>query len=140
MHDLLPDYLASAYQAQPFDSILDCVGSQSLYDSSPRYLHPTGSLVNVGALDMRNGLLRQLGQWLMNSWCPTWLGGTPRSYIMFSNTPNLQEVLTLVEMVQQGRLKVLIDSEFAMEDLVKAYDRVTSKRARGKVLIQIRPE
>ncbi|GJC90831.1 zinc-type alcohol dehydrogenase-like protein C16A3.02c [Colletotrichum liriopes] len=139
-HASLPDYLASVFGSQPFDSILDCVGSQALYESSPRYLHPSGSLVNVGTLDMEDGILRQMIRWVMNSWCPTWLGGIPRSYIMFSNTPNIQEVLTLVEQVEQGRLKVFLDSEFAMADLFMAYERVTSKRARGKVLIQIRPE
>lgn len=59
-------------------------------------------------------------RWSMNSWCPTWLGGVPRPYIPFSNTPNMQEVLSLLEIVQQGKLQVHLDSEFAMEDLMKA--------------------
>ncbi|RYP17901.1 hypothetical protein DL765_004220 [Monosporascus sp. GIB2] len=139
-HASLPDYLASAFGPQPFDSILDCVGSQALYANSPRYLRPGGPLVNIGASDMGDGILRQMVRWFMNSSCPTWLGGIPRPYILFSNTPNIHEVLTLVEMVEQGRLKVILDSELAMEDLIKAYERVTSKRARGKVLIRIRAE
>ncbi|RYP28568.1 hypothetical protein DL766_005791 [Monosporascus sp. MC13-8B] len=162
-HASLPDYLASVFGSQPFDSILDCVGLQALYANSPRYLRPGGPLVNIGAFDMGDGILRQMVRWFMNSSCPTWLGGIPRPYLLFSNTPNIHEVLTLVEMVEQGRLKVILvmaapyhhatrakdrwndrncgnhpDSEFAMEDLIKAYERVTSKRARGKVLIRIR--
>nr|A0A8F4NVX8.1 RecName: Full=Medium chain reductase pydE; AltName: Full=Pyrrocidines biosynthesis cluster protein E [Acremonium sp.]QXF14604.1 PydE [Acremonium sp.] len=136
-HTDLPEYLASTYGSQPFDSILDCVGSQDLYANSPRYLLPGRPLVNIGAFSMTDSLLSTLYQWSMNSWCPTWLGGVPRPYILFSNTPDMQGVLSLVEMVQQGKLKVHIDSEFEMEDLIKAYERVTSKRARGKVLIRI---
>ncbi|KAH7109322.1 hypothetical protein B0J13DRAFT_591270 [Dactylonectria estremocensis] len=119
-HASLPDYLASAFGSQPFDSILDCVGSQALYANSPRYLRPGGPLVNIGAFDMGDGILRQMVRWFMNSWCPTWLGGIPRPYILFSNTPNIHQVLTLVEMVEQGRLKLILDSEFAMENLIKA--------------------
>ncbi|RYP78199.1 hypothetical protein DL771_000676 [Monosporascus sp. 5C6A] len=139
-HASLPDYLASTFGLQPFDSIIDCVGSQALYANSPRYLRPGGPLVNIGAFDIGDGILRQMVRWFMNSSCPTWLGGIPRPYILFSNTPNIQEVLTLVEMMEQGRLKVILDSEFAIEDLMKAYERVTSKRARGKVLIRIHAE
>ncbi|KPM45217.1 hypothetical protein AK830_g1351 [Neonectria ditissima] len=133
-HVSLPDYFASAYGSQPFDSILDCVGSQALYANSPRYLCQDGRFVNIGAFDMEDGILKQLAQWFMNSWCP-W--GVPRSYILFSNTPNIQEVLALVNMVEQGKLKLILDSEFEMGDLIEAYERVTSKRARGKVLIRI---
>ncbi|KAH6869494.1 hypothetical protein B0T10DRAFT_418501 [Thelonectria olida] len=139
-HASLPDYLASAFGSQPFDSIVDCVGSQALYENSPRYLCPGGPLVNIGAFDLGDGILSQMFRWFMNSWRPTWLGGIPRPYILFSNTPNMPEVLTLVEMVEQGKLNVILDSEFAMEDLMKGYERVTSKRARGKVLIRVHAE
>ncbi|KAK1999312.1 NAD(P)-binding protein [Colletotrichum falcatum] len=139
-HASLPDHLASAFGAQPFDSIIDCVGSQALYTNSPKYLRPEGPFVNVGALDMEDGILRQMARWFMNAACPAWLGGVPRRYIFFSNTPSIRDALTLVEMVEQGGLKVILDSEFAMTDLVQAYDRVTSKRARGKVLVRVREQ
>jgi NADPH:quinone reductase-like Zn-dependent oxidoreductase len=116
---------------------MDCVGSQALYENSPRYLCPGGPFVNIGAFDLADGILTQMFRWFMNSWRPTWLGGIPRPYIMFSKTPNMAEVLTLVELVEQGKLKVILDSEFEMEDLIKGYERVTSKRARGKVLIRV---
>ncbi|KAK1984848.1 hypothetical protein LZ30DRAFT_812416 [Colletotrichum cereale] len=78
----------------------------------------------------------------MNSWRPTWLGGVPRSYVVFSNTPNIQEVLALVEMVEQGRFKGF--SRFRVRDgrrtCFEAYERATSKGARGEVFVRLRPE
>ncbi|KAK2052427.1 NAD(P)-binding protein [Colletotrichum caudatum] len=136
-HASLPDHLAATFGSQPFDSIIDCVGSQVLYTNSPKYLRPEGPFVNIDALDIEIGILRHLARWFMNATRPTWLGGTPRQYIFFSNTPNMREVLTLVEMVEKGELEVILDSEFAMTDLMQAYERVTSKRARGKVLIRM---
>ncbi|KAK2030766.1 NAD(P)-binding protein [Colletotrichum zoysiae] len=136
-HASLPDHLAATFGSQPFDSIIDCVGSQVLYTNSPKYLRPEGPFVNIGAIDIEIGILRHVARWVMNTTCPTWLGGIPRQYIFFSNTPNMRDVLTLVEMVEKGELKVMLDSEFAMTDLMQAYERVTSKRARGKVLIRI---
>nr|XP_036574423.1 uncharacterized protein CTRU02_15606 [Colletotrichum truncatum]KAF6780854.1 hypothetical protein CTRU02_15606 [Colletotrichum truncatum] len=115
----------------------NCVGSHALYTNSPTYLRPDGPFVSVGAFGLGDSILTQVAQWFMNTWRPTWLGGIPRPYIFFSNTPKIHEVLSLVEMANQGRLKVILDSEFDVEDLIPAYERVMSKRARGKVLIRM---
>lgn len=139
-HTSLPDYLASAYGTQPFDCILDCVGSQTLYTNSPSYLRPGCPFVNIGAMDVEKGIMGYAFQWFMNKWRPVWLGGVPRPFIFFSNFPEMPVVLTLIEMAEQGKLKVLVDSEFAMEDLMQAYERVESKRTRGKVLLRIHDE
>lgn len=136
-HPSLPDYLASTYGSQPFNSILDFVGSQPLYTNSPRYLHSAGPFVNLGGMDIEEGILGQISRWTANLWRPAWLGGVPRPFIMFSDVPRMSAVLSLVEMVKQGKLKVMVDSEFAMDDLMDAYERVGSKRARGKVLLRM---
>lgn len=137
-HSFLPEYLASEYGAQPFDTILDCCGSQSLFESSPNYVRPNGLVVNIGALEA--GTARTIFRWFMNTWRPTWLGGVPRKYIMFSQPPHLPGIQPLIDMVAQGLVKINLDSEWPMEDLMKAYERVTSKRAKGKVLIRVHGE
>lgn len=38
-----------------------------------------------------------------------------------------------------GKIKPTVDSVFAFEDTLKAYDRIMSERARGKVVIRIDP-
>lgn len=56
---------------------------------------------------------------------------------MFS-TPTTKDYFdTLFPLFQSGKLKVLLDSEWAMEDAIKAYDRMSTKRARGKVIIKV---
>lgn len=119
---------------------MDCVGTQELFTNSPNYLKEDGCFVNIGAMDVRNGLFKTLGQCIVNLYRPSWLGGVPRRYIFFSNIPKMEEVLTLAEMVKQGKLKILVDSEYAAEDLMQAYKRMATGRARGKILVRMQPE
>ncbi|KLJ07764.1 hypothetical protein EMPG_16759 [Blastomyces silverae] len=137
-HTLRLGYLISASGSHPLDSILNRVGWQALCANSPRYLRPSGPMVNIGVFDIGDGIPRQMVRWFLNTSCLTWLSGL--SYTLLSNTPNMQGVLTPVEIVEQERLKAILDSGFEIEDLMKAYERVTSKRARSKVFIRIHAE
>ncbi|EGE81897.2 hypothetical protein RJZ56_007392 [Blastomyces dermatitidis] len=124
-HALLPRSLASAY------------GLQALYANLQDISVQVAPLVNIGAFHVGDGVLRQMVRWFLNSSCLTWISGNHRSYILFTNTPNMYEVLTLVEIVEQGRLKAVLDSSrFAIEDLMKACELVTSRMFWGKVLIR----
>ena len=111
----LPDYLARTYTDRPFDVILDVVGTQVLYEQSPSYLKPKGLYINVGAME---GFIWTLWCWAKNAAWPTVLGGTPRKYIMFSTVANGRSAEELAEMIQAGRLRVVVDSVFKMEDVL----------------------
>lgn len=113
--DSLPTYLATTYSDRPFDVILDTVGTQALYEQSPGYLKPDGVYINVGAFE---GVLWTLWCWTKNTLWPTFLGGTPRKYAMFSTVPNGIRAEKLAEMVGAGKLKVIVDSVFEMDDVL----------------------
>ena len=134
-HASLPTFLASTYGSAPFDHIFDCVGSQELYVKSPAYLKEHGDLINIGA--MITGIGEGLWNWFQNTWRPVWLGGTPRKYVMFSTPLDRNEGVLLLRMVEEGKLRVPIDSIWEMEEALKGYERLTSKRARGKVIIKV---
>jgi NADPH:quinone reductase-like Zn-dependent oxidoreductase len=119
---------------EQFDSILDCAGIQALYSNSPAYLKPLGPVVNVGAFE---GVFKTLGNWFVNTWCPIWLGGVPRRYIMFSTPPTVDSATYTARLIEEGKIRILIDSVWDMEDVVDAYARIATKRARGKVVIKV---
>jgi NADPH:quinone reductase-like Zn-dependent oxidoreductase len=127
-------YLEQKYGTQPFDFILDCVGTQSLFTHSPAYLKPAGAVINIGMLE---GIGVTAWNMLVNTWLPTWLGGVPRRYIRFSVPPEHDDAIYLVHLVQEGRLHVPVDSVFPMQDAIAAYGRIASQRARGKVVIKV---
>jgi NADPH:quinone reductase-like Zn-dependent oxidoreductase len=115
--------------------VLDCVGTQALYVNSPAYLKAEGAVVNIGALE---GFLVMAGNALLNLWLPTWLGGVPRRYIIFSTPPARDDAVYLAHLIEEGRVRIPVDSVFDMEDAVHAYERIATKRARGKVVVKIR--
>ncbi|KAJ5144701.1 hypothetical protein N7448_002093 [Penicillium atrosanguineum] len=133
-HDPLPAYLAHQYGDKPFDFVLDCVGTQALFANSPAYLKANGALINIGALE---GICVSTRNVLLNSWLPTWLGGVPRRYIMFSTPPARDDAVYLARLVEEGRLRIPVDSVFDMEDALRAYERIATKRARGKVVVKV---
>lgn len=135
-HDPLPAYLASQYGADAFDFVLDCVGSQALYLESPAFLKREGMVINIGSM-AGSGVDTLLKNWIFNTFWPTWLGGVPRRYVMFSTPPTKEDAVVLIKMVEEGKLKVSVDSVFSMEDAIKAYERIATKRARGRVLIKV---
>lgn len=114
--------------------MLDCVGTQALFASSPVYLKPGGAVINIG---MFEGILALARNVLLNSWLPTWLGGVPRRYIMFSTPPACDDVIYLARLIEEGRVRIPVDSVFNMQDAVGAYERIATKRARGKVVVKV---
>lgn len=119
----------------PFDAILDCAGVQALYTHSADYVKPAGMVINVGTLG--DGVGATFRNWFANTWCPTWLGGVPRRYIMFSTPPTKEAATIIVRLMEEGKVRILVDSVWEMEDLLKAYSWIGTKRARGKVVIKV---
>ncbi len=114
--------------------MLDCVGSQALYVNSPAYLKPEGVVINIGSMEGSGAMLKN---WFFNTWRPTWLGGVPRRYVMFNTPPTKDDALVLVKLVEEGKLKISVDSVFNMEDAIRAYERLATMRARGRVIVKV---
>jgi NADPH:quinone reductase-like Zn-dependent oxidoreductase len=147
-HSPLPTYLEKEYSSKPFDAILDTIGVQALYENSPAYLEPGGQFVNVGAME---GVPKFLWSNAKNNFWPKILGGTPRKYMFQQTNPTVERLQYLVKLVAEGKLRVIIDQVFMMDDALKvrlvivsqllisfkAYERIISQRAKGKVVVQV---
>lgn len=119
----MPDQLAEAYSTPPFDVILDTVGSQGLYKASPAFLKPEGPFVNVGTIDagsQSGGVWR----WVKNASLPAALGGVPRKYIMFSAPLSGKNAESLAKFVEEGKLRIVVDSTFALDDALKVSNTI----------------
>ncbi|ETN37665.1 uncharacterized protein HMPREF1541_07288 [Cyphellophora europaea CBS 101466] len=142
-HASLPHYLASTYSTKPFDAIIDTVGtSQALYYGSPKYLAQGKPFLAIGT-PMGDGLtwtnlFRNISMQASNNLWPVFLGGTPRTWTFISSEQAGVDIWkTLQTAVAEGRHKVKIDSVFAMDDAKKAYERMFSRRAQGKVVVKV---
>ncbi|KAJ7730244.1 hypothetical protein DFH07DRAFT_756368 [Mycena maculata] len=133
-NDPLPAYLAKTYGAQPFEYIFDTIGTQALFVHCPPYLTPDGKLVNVGNFE---GPGIAIWRAMLNTYLPRIFGGVPRRYVFASTTPNGDKAAGLARMVEEGRLRVVVDEVFEFEDALKAYDRMLARNAKGKIIVKV---
>ncbi|UKZ69219.1 uncharacterized protein TrAtP1_010229 [Trichoderma atroviride] len=133
----VPTALEKSYGASQFDAILDAVGSQELFRQCPKYLKPEGVFINVGDGDAHTGRLGLLLRTLQNLFQPAFLGGVPRRYITFSAPLNGQNAAHLGNLASKGKMQVLIDSTFSLEDAISGYKRYKSGQSQGRVVINI---
>ncbi|KAI9796308.1 MAG: zinc ion binding [Piccolia ochrophora] len=142
-HDPLHEYLATTYGERPFDAIIDNVGVQTLYDHSPDYLKEDGPFRCVGAMGATSSLGRALASFMSigkNLYWPRILGGTPRQYIFLSVMPGRELLEQVKKRIDEGSLSTVVDSVWPMEDALKAYERIMSGRAKGKVVVHVLTE
>ncbi|OIW27673.1 zinc alcohol dehydrogenase [Coniochaeta ligniaria NRRL 30616] len=136
-HEPLYEFLAQKHgdEQQQFDYVFDCVGHQVLYERSPAFLKPGGKYISlVGG--KTHGVLPVLKN---NLW-PKFLWGTPRTYKILGLAPAGEYMREVAKLVEDGVIKkVPIDSEYSMEQAVEGYERVITKRARGKVVVKVAP-
>ena len=56
---------------------------------------------------------------------------------MFSTPPTTEAATIIARLIEEWKVRILVDSVWEMEDLVKAYAWIGTKRARGKVIIKV---
>lgn len=123
--------------ANSFDLIFDAAGTRSLFLHSPSYLIPSGRFLAVGGDLHSYSVSRFVLDIFLNTWQPTWLGGTPRKFTFLNTFFNLERTQKLIELIDKGMLHVPVDSVWPLQDVRQAYERVLSGRARGKVVVRI---
>ena len=88
-----------------------------MYRASPRFLKADGLFVNVGSV--QEGQLSSTWRWAKNATLPAALGGVPRKYVMFTAPLSGKNAEVLANYAEENRLRIVLDSEFALEDVLK---------------------
>jgi NADPH:quinone reductase-like Zn-dependent oxidoreductase len=120
-------------QGPLFSLALDQVGPpEDIYRESHNFLLPGKPFAQVGNATLFSTVHRLLR--------PKMLGGGQRPYqLVFYKTrhENLQQI---GEWMQQGKVKAVIDSTYEFDDAVKAFEKLRTNRARGKIVIHVTPK
>lgn len=113
-----------------FDHVIDHIGVPAgLYRESHHFLRPGGAFVQVGA-----GAMTTFAERLVQ---PAFLGGGKRKYVVLMFRNDREHLRRLGEWVSQGKIKVELDSVYEFEDVVKAFEKLRSGRARGKIVVHV---
>ncbi|KAI1872022.1 uncharacterized protein JN550_004225 [Neoarthrinium moseri] len=132
-HEDLHAYLTEKYAGDQLDLIIDCVGDDVLFTKSPAYLQPKGKFIEIVG-----GRTQGILPFIMNQLRPVILGGTPRNYKILGLAPSGKYAHELAQWIEDGMVKeVLIDSEYDMKDVIQAYEKLMTRRARGKIVVKI---
>lgn len=133
----LHETLAERFKSDKFDAFIEAVGMEDtlLYTHSESYLKPDGIYVLCGPKPA--GFISVLGFLWDFMLHPRWLGGTKRRLGIVSVHHSKEQSETIFKLLSEGKIKHRIDSVYAFEDVLKAYERVISGRAVGKVIVEV---
>lgn len=130
----------------PFDFAFDCLGVQALYTSCAKYLAPHGVYESVGVRPPTfwvMDFLRAVIKMKANEYWPVskLLLGSGRVYKGVSMMkPTLGDRQRVMDMLGEGRVKVVIDSTWEWEHARAAYEHLGMGHAAGKVVVKVDPK
>ena len=119
---------------QVYKLVVDNVGTpKNLYKVSASFLAPAGKFVQIGMTPSLGGMKQVAGNMLL----PSFLGGGKNSYQMLIAKASADALRQLSEWLKEGKIKGVVDSVYDWEDAPKAFERLKTGRARGKVVIRV---
>ncbi|KAI9774097.1 MAG: zinc ion binding [Geoglossum simile] len=139
-HVPVHQYLATHYSNSPFTAFIDSFGVADLYAHCAPCLAPGKPFVTVGVANAQNtypSILYALYAMMWNSLWPTVLGGGSRKYVSVRAFVESGTLTRVRDLVEEGKLKVVVDGAWEMERALEAYERMLSHRACGKIIIKI---
>ena len=117
-----------------FSLVVDNVGEPyELYKASESFLKPGSKFVQVGAAVSLSGLYSILSR---VCW-PGILGGGTRKLDLIQVANKAQDFVQIGEWMKEGKVRAVIDSTWELEDAAKAYAKLKTGRARGKIVVHV---
>lgn len=117
-----------------FDHVVDNVGNDAeLYFKCHEYTKPTALYVMVGGSPSLGMFFGALDKKLR----PALLGGGRRKYTGFFPHPAASDLTQIGAWMKEGKVKAVIDERFRFEEAPKAFERLKTGRARGKVVVDV---
>ncbi|KAF7195459.1 Zinc-type alcohol dehydrogenase-like protein C16A3.02c [Pseudocercospora fuligena] len=119
-----------------YDHVVDNVGADmGLFWKCHEYTRPGAIYVSVGALMSFKFLWEAT---TARIW-PGFLGGGKRKLQGFFAEPRTEDLAQIGTWMQQGKVKTVIDEKFKFEDAPKAFAKLKTGRAKGKVVVEVAP-
>jgi len=147
----VPSRLLSLRPPEGFLSIIDCVGGTSLFSSLHQLLHPRSDSLSTGGsyttIVGDKTSRSAMGGSLTNYYYPSqfirslkgWVGWGPR-YACVNLEMKKEWLEEVGELTEKEEFRVVVDQEFGFEEVGKAFERLNTGRARGKVVVNVKEE
>lgn len=90
--------------------------------------------------DTFGSLWKKVGETLACFFLPVFLGGVPRKFICESTKPGKERLERVRELMEERKIKAVIDSVFKFEEVIQAYEKQMSHTVVGKVVVEVLAE
>ncbi|KAF9729753.1 hypothetical protein PMIN06_005589 [Paraphaeosphaeria minitans] len=122
-------------KGQVFSLVVDNVGMPSnLYGLCHHFVVHHGHYTQVGADIGVASAFQHAG----NMFLPGFLGGGRRKYQFLSLKPNHEQLAQIGKWIDEGKVKPVIDSTWEYDDAPRAFERLKTQRAKGKVIVHVK--
>ncbi|EIW64614.1 NAD-P-binding protein [Trametes versicolor FP-101664 SS1] len=136
----LHEQLVAANVTPKYDVFYETVGilDPALFVHSPAYLGPKGIFLSVGPQGSGIGNIASFAWNVLLR--PSFLGGVKRKWKLVAVKPVAEDLKGFAKLVEEGKVRPVVDSVHAFEQVLKAYERILTKRATGKVVVKVDPD
>ena len=132
--DYTKNNIVDELKGKQFDHVVDNVmSSLDLYMKAHEYTTPNAKYITVAG----EPSLKYMSKSLQMKFRPSWLGGGRRHAEGMLAKPSVDQLGQIAAWIAEGKVRAVIDSEFAFEDATKAFEKLKTGRARGKIVVQI---
>lgn len=114
-----------------YDLFIDNVGKSELYWNMAEYTTPGATFVPVSIEPSMSGLLDLFTRLIT----PTFITGPGRKINFFITKEDPEALTQIGQWVKEGRVMVVKDEVFSYSDAPRAFERLKTRRARGKIII-----
>lgn len=137
--DTVLDYTSGPIIAQlkdlgtQFNHVFDNVGlPRNLYRASPAFLRPEGTYIQVGLDVSPHGVF----QMVTNNIVSLWRWGK-QQYAFLDAKPDTATFEKLAALMKEGKLRAVVDSSYEFTEAPKAYEKLKTGRAKGRVIVHV---
>ncbi|EXJ89501.1 hypothetical protein A1O3_02568 [Capronia epimyces CBS 606.96] len=117
-----------------FDLIVDNVGSHdTLYQHCHEFTTPEAKYVQVGMEVSWQAVLKLVSR---SVW-PGFLGGGKRRYQFLAVSGDATQLEEIGKWMHEGKVKAVSDEVFRMDDAPKAFEKLKTNHARGKIVVAV---
>ncbi|KAL8894844.1 MAG: hypothetical protein Q9192_004007 [Flavoplaca navasiana] len=120
-----------------YDHVVDNVGSdEELALRCHEFMRSDGTMVIVGG----EPSLKAISQMMKRKLLPGFLGGPKGNVVGFWPDQKPEDLQQIAEWMKEGKVKAVVDTKFQFEEAPKAFEKLKTGRARGKIVVDVASE
>ena len=131
------DVLLLKAKERRYDHVVDNVGTdEELALHCHEFMRSDAVMVIVGG----EPSLKAITQMMKRKLLPGFLGGPKGNVVWFWPNQKPEDLQQIADWMKEGKVKAVVDTKFSFEEAPKAFEKLKTGRARGKIVVDVASE